>query len=53
MTPEKVAELTTQIVVAAMQSDKFDAGNSSFVTTYYDAVATQILKSSQETGEKA
>ena len=52
MTPDKVAELTTQIILAAMQNDKFDAGNALFVASYYETIASEIIETAQGMGEK-
>ncbi len=43
MSPEKAAELATQVVVAAIQCDKLDASNSQSVGKYYDDMYCQIM----------
>ncbi len=49
MTAEKAAELAAQIVIAAMQSKNFDAGNALFVSSYYETIACKISEIAQET----
>ena len=53
MTPEKIAELATQVVMAAMQSNEFDANNALFVASYYKTIASAISETAQDMGEKA
>ena len=48
MNAEYVAELTTQILVAAIQNNKFDVGNMQYVCNYYEAIARQINVTAQE-----
>ena len=48
MSPEKAAEIAAQIVIAAMQIGKLDAGSSEVVGKYYDDMFCQIMTSEKK-----
>ena len=53
MTPEKTAELTTQIVSSELQSGTFIAKDAKAVCEYYSAIHAQVLACSKEANDFA
>ncbi len=49
MTPEKAAELTTQIVVAVIQSNKLTKCSEGEIASFYCAIYKQVIAGSELT----